>query len=524
DKIEFTGTFNASGSLENNTLSFKGTAITTSFVGNTYTGMAGADKVFELTLNANNTYTFTLFETLDHEVENVADDITLSFQVKVTDDYGLSATDTIDVKIIDDLPVAQDDSATLADDETSITGNVLTNDQATFSADDNNLAIAKTYTGTFGDMTLYANGSYTYTLHTDWASNVVGGVDYTTGGTYALDTFEYTLIDGDTDTDTANIEFFKSVDQLYAPTISGEDVELKELRNADPSKTGDINVSGANGGIADIEFVDGTFAASGSLENGAFTFQGTPIVTTLVGDTFTGMAGAVKVFELTLNPTDKTYTFTLLETFDHEVVGAADEITVSFDVKVTDAFGFTATDTINVDVIDALPSASNDYATLADGQTTISGPAYNVLDNDTLSADDDNVINVAGQTLDGVYGQLVIDADGDYTYTLYADWDNGLDYSQNHSLEDKFTYTLIDGDDDTATADVIITKKVDALNPPSIDVEDNCVTEDLPMGPVVSGKLNISGENGSVVSIKPVDGSFSFSGSSTAPTLSHNGV
>tara|TARA_Y100000296_G_scaffold87245_1_gene131146 strand:+ start:166375 stop:173808 length:7434 start_codon:yes stop_codon:yes gene_type:complete len=527
DKIEFTGTFNASGSLENNTLSFKGTAITTSFSGNTYTGMAGADKVFELTLNANNTYTFTLFETLDHEVENVADDITLSFQVKVTDDYGLSATDTIDVKIVDDLPVAEDDSATLADDETSITGNVLTNDQDTFSADDNNLAIAKTYTGTFGDMTLYANGSYTYTLHTDWASNVVGGVDYTTGGTYELDTFEYTLIDGDTDTDTANIEFFKSVDKLYAPTISGEDVELKELRNADPSKTGDINVSGANGGVTDIEFVDGTFAASGSLENGAFTFQGTPIVTTLVGDTFTGMAGAVKVFELTLNPDtlNPTYTFTLLETFDHEVVGAADEITVSFDVKVTDAFGFTATDTINVDVIDSLPEAKNDFDTLGDGETVATGDV--LVDNgagaDILSADDDNSVALVSHYV-GDYGDLTLNANGTYTYTLHADWDQNVDYATGATLVDKFTYELIDGDDDTNEAVLTITKIVDALNPPSINVEDNCVTEDLPMGPVVSGKLNISGENGSVVSIKPVDGSFSFSGSSTAPTLSHNGV
>lgn len=519
DKIEFTGTFNASGSLEGGVLSYKGTAITTSYSGNTYTGMAGTVKVFELTLNpTTQKYEFTLFETLDHEVENVADDITLSFEVKVTDDFGLSATDTIDVKIVDDLPVAVDDSATLADDKTSITGNVLTNDQATFSADDDNLAIAKTYTGTYGDMTLYANGSYTYTLHANWATTA--GVDYAAGGKYTLDTFEYTLIDGDTDTDTANIEFFKMVDALNAPTISGVDKELVELRNADPSVSGDITVTGANGGVASLELVDGTFAASGSLENGAFTFQGTPIVTTLVGDTFTGMAGAVKVFELTLDPTTADYTFTLFETFDHEVVGAADEITVSFDVKVTDGYGFTATDTINVDVIDSLPDAKNDAKTLADGQNTVSG---NALANDVLSADNDNSVSSAG-VLNGTYGQLVIDANGDYTYTLYANWDNGLDYSKNHSLKDTFQYTLIDGDDDTDKANIVITKQVNALDKPEIDVEDNCVTEDLPMGPVVSGNLNITDANGGIKSITPVDGTFSFSGSSTAPTLSHNGV
>ncbi len=239
------------------------------------------------------------------------------------------------------------------------------------------------------------------------------------------------------------------------------------------------------------------------------------------------MAGAVKVFELTLNPDtlNPTYTFTLLETFDHEVVGAADEITVSFDVKVTDAFGFTATDTINVDVIDSLPEAKNDFDTLGDGETVATGDV--LVDNgagaDILSADDDNSVALVSHYV-GDYGDLTLNANGTYTYTLHADWDQNVDYATGATLVDKFTYELIDGDDDTNEAVLTITKIVDALNPPSINVEDNCVTEDLPMGPVVSGKLNISGENGSVVSIKPVDGSFSFSGSSTAPTLSHNGV
>jgi|GEM_PF-1903532 len=518
--IEFTGTFNASGSLEGGALSFQGTAITTSFVGNTYTGMAGAVKVFELTLNpATSKYEFTLFETLDHEVENIADDITLSFEVQVTDDYGLSAKDTIDIKIIDDLPVAEDDTNSLADGVNTVSGNVLANDN--FSADDDNLAIAKTYVGDHGDLTLLQNGSYTYTLHADWDA----GVNYATGATLT-DDFTYTLIDGDTDTDTATLTITKYVDALDAPTIAGVDKELTELRDADPSRTGKINVNGANGGIASLEFVDGTFEASGSLENGAFTFQGTPIVTTLTGgDTFTGMAGAVKVFELTLNPATSEYTFTLLETFDHEVVGAADEITVSFDVKVTDDYGFTATDTINVDVIDALPSAKNDFDTLGDGETVATG---NVLfDNgagaDILSADNDNTVDLVSHYV-GDYGDLTLNADGSYTYTLHADWDAGVDYATGATLKDDFTYKLIDGDDDTSEAVLTITKTVDALDAPEINVTDNCVTEDLPMGKVVNGNLNISGENGSIVSIKPVDGSFSFGGSSTAPTLSHNGV
>ena len=512
------GSFAESGSLENNTLSYKGVPITTTLTGDVYTGMAGAVKVFELTLNPSaRTYDFTLFETLDHEVEDIADDITLSFDVEVTDSFGLTAKDTIDIKIVDDLPVANDDSNSLADGINSVSGNVITND--TLSADDDNSIIADVIDGKYGQLVLGSNGAYTYTLTAGWDADV----NYAQGTTL-VDTFDYKLIDGDTDTDTATLTITKTVLALNPPKITGEDKELTELRDADPFVKGKINVTGANGGIADLELVDGTFAASGSLEDSTFTFQGTPIVTTLSNDTFTGMAGAVKVFELTLDPTTAEYTFTLFETFDHEVIGAADEITVSFDVEVTDNYGFTATDKIHVDVIDALPAADDDSATLADGQTTISGPAYNVLTNDTLSADDNNTINVAGQILNGTYGQLVIEADGDYTYTLYADWDSNLDYSQSHKLHDTFTYKLIDGDDDVAEADVVITKEVDALNPPTVSVDDKVLIEDLPMGPTATGKITVAGANGDIASISPVLGSFGFGGSSTAPTLSHNNV
>jgi T1SS-143 domain-containing protein len=515
NSIEFTGTFNATGSLEGGALTFQGTAITTSYVGNTYTGMAGAVKVFELTLNpATSKYEFTLFETLDHEVENVADDITLSFEVKVTDDFGLSATDAIDIKIIDDLPVAQDDTKSLADGANTVAGNVITNDIPTFSADDQNLVIADVVNGTYGQLVLNADGSYDYTLSANWDA----GVNYAVGATL-VDTFTYTLIDGDTDTDTATLTITKTVGALALPELSADDKLVEEQRNADPDTSGHIVTNNVNGGIASLELVDGSFAASGSLENGALTFQGTPIVTTLTGNTYTGMAGAVKVFELTLDPVASDYEFTLFETIDHEVVGAADLVDLSFDVKVTDAYGLTATDTIDITIKDDLPFAKDDAKSLGNSNT-VNG---NVLANDTLSADDVNVVLNAG-VLTGTYGELVLDADGDYTYSLYAGWDAGLDYSVGGSVSDTFTYTLIDGDDDTAQADLVITKTVDSLGIPEVEAIDSVLKEDLPMGPSTSGLINVTGANGGVASITPVSGSFSFGGSSTAPTLSHNGV
>lgn len=521
NSIEFTGTFNATGSLEGGALTFQGTAITTSFVGNSYTGMAGAVKVFELTLNpATSKYEFTLFETLDHEVENVADDITLSFEVKVTDDFGLSATDTIDIKIIDDLPVAQDDTDSLADGVNTVAGNVITNDIPTFSADDQNLVIADVIDGTYGQLVLNANGTYDYTLSAGWDT----GVNYALGATL-VDTFTYTLIDGDTDTDTATLTITKTVNALNLPELFADDKMVEEQRNADPETSGSIVMKNVNGGIASLELVDGSFTASGSLENGALTFQGTPIITTLVGDVYTGMAGAVKVFELVLDPSAATYEFTLFETIDHEVEGAADLVDLSFDVEVTDAYGFTAKDTIDITIKDDLPFAKNDVDSLADGENVATG---NVLDNnghgaDVLSADDDNSVSLVTSYI-GDHGDLTLNANGSYTYTLHADWDAGVNYATGASLTDSFTYKLVDGDDDASEAVLTITKTVDALDAPDVDVVDRVLKEDLPMGPSTSGLISVTGANGGVASIEPVSGSFSFGGSSTAPTLSHNNI
>lgn len=508
--------FAASGSLENGTLTYQGTAITTSLSGNTYTGMAGTVKVFELTLNPNtNSYSFTLFETLDHEIENVADDITLSFNVEVTDNFGLTATDTIDIKIVDDLPVANDDTNSLADGVNTVSGNVITNDD--LSADDSNLIVADVIDGTYGQLVLNQDGSYTYTLSQGWDA----GVNYLIGATLT-DTFDYTLVDGDTDTDGATLTITKTVDAKDAPEIAADDNEVEEQRNTDPSTSGQVNVTGANGGIASLELVDNSFASSGSIAL-PLSYEGTQITTSLSGNTYTGMAGSVKVFELILNTNTGAYEFTLFETLDHlSPVDPADQdvITLSFDVKVTDALGLTATDTIDIDVIDDVPVAKNDSAALSDSQNTVSG---NVMSNDTLSDDDDNTVE--GAVLFGQYGELVIDGDGDYTYSLYHDWSNNLyiDYSQGATFTDTFTYLLKDGDGDADTATLTITKTVDAKNPPSADADDKVLKEDLPMGQSVTGLINVTGANGGVTSITPVANSFGFGGSTNTP-LKSNGV
>ncbi|RNA65157.1 hypothetical protein CR163_007935, partial [Prosthecochloris sp. ZM_2] len=85
-------------------------------------GIPGQDQiVFDVTINDptsttpdGSTYTFTLYQQLDHPFNDGENDIDLPLEFQVLDHDGDSDTDTVVVKVIDDIPVA--------------TGNVVTSD------------------------------------------------------------------------------------------------------------------------------------------------------------------------------------------------------------------------------------------------------------------------------------------------------------------------------------------------------------------------------------------------------------
>ena len=117
---EDTGTYSSgAASVKDNDFDFDGDPLTVT--GGTFTGTYGT-----LTLNANGTYSYTLFasaQALD-EGENVTD----SFNYTVTDNDG-SDTGTLVFHIagLNDAPVANDDTASTTEDA-AVSGNVLAND------------------------------------------------------------------------------------------------------------------------------------------------------------------------------------------------------------------------------------------------------------------------------------------------------------------------------------------------------------------------------------------------------------
>ena len=191
-------------------------------------------------VNADGSYVYTLTKPFDTspDADNGANtEVAESFQYRVTDADGNSATGTITVNIVDDVPTAHADTNSVVEGGI-VTGNVLTDgtadvfgaDGATttvpaggvvgFAAGSDTSAPVLTGIGTpiggsFGTLTLNADGSYSY----DGNPNVVPPAG-------ATDVFVYTIKDGDGDTSTTTLTINLTDSGIVAPNDS--DVTVNE--------------------------------------------------------------------------------------------------------------------------------------------------------------------------------------------------------------------------------------------------------------------------------------------------------
>ncbi len=195
------GKFDPTGAFAGSTaLTSGGQPVTVTLVGDTYTGAANGHTIFTLTVNDNGTYSFKLLDTLDHpNTSNPNDSIALSFGVQVADTDGDVAQGNIVINVLDDGPVAHNDVNTFESDNGAATGNVVTGLNGgpgaadTLSQDTPNTVSKISFGGTtvdvptsgtasiqglYGTLTIKADGTYTYTLKSDWMSNVPGNSEH----------------------------------------------------------------------------------------------------------------------------------------------------------------------------------------------------------------------------------------------------------------------------------------------------------------------------------------------------------
>ncbi|WP_327439981.1 retention module-containing protein [Pseudomonas donghuensis] len=404
------------------------------------------------------TYSYTLLDNEAHPNANGANSLSESFTVTATDTDGSSATGSIDVNIVDDLPsAAGDTNAVIAtENQLTLTGNVLSNDVQGADRVPTGPITAGTFVGTYGTLVLAADGSYTYTLDTNDADfkNLHGGGN-------GIETFTYTLTDADGDVSTANLVL--NVSNLNDPVtldslnVNGGELTVYESNLSDGSSPS--NAALTQSGSFTVTALDGvqTLTVGGiSVVSGGVASGFPQSATTALGNTLTitGYNPATGVV---------TYSYTLLDNEAHPNANGANSLSESFTVTATDTDGSSATGSIDVNIVDDLPSAAGDTnAVIAtENQLTLTG---NVLSNDVQGADRVPTGPITAGTFVGTYGTLVLAADGSYTYTLDT---NDADFKNLHGGGngiETFTYTLKDADGDTSTANLVL--NVSNLNDP----------------------------------------------------------
>ncbi|WP_322998835.1 retention module-containing protein [Castellaniella sp.] len=167
---------------------------------------------------------------------------------------------------------------------------------------------------------------------------------------------------------------------------------------------------------------------------------------------------------------------------DHDkTAGDGTSVFDTIDITVVDGLGRAVSSSLVANILDTQPFASpdtnqvtEDTSPVAEGNV-ISGLNEAAGAADSIGADVTVVAGVAtgnagdtaltagvGEIIHGAYGDLVLNADGSYVYTLVSDpedarYDAVQALGQGKTADDVFSYTLKDADDDTATTTLTVT-------------------------------------------------------------------
>ncbi|WP_369408046.1 VCBS domain-containing protein [Kordiimonas gwangyangensis] len=393
DAASFGGTLSAS--LNEDTDTVAGTASVTdidgadTFNGDTLTGSYG-----DLTIAANGDWVYDLDEA-NTDVQALAAGDTLGDTLTVSAADGTTQTITITINGVNDTPSFGGTlSNSLTEDTDTVGGTATVSDVDTGESS----FTANTVNGTYGDLTIAANGDWVYDL--DEANTDVQA-----------------LAAGDTLGDTLTVSAADGTTQTITITING----VNDAASFGGSLAGSVSESTDTiGGTATVSDVDG-----------ADTFN---------ADTVTGSYG-----DLTIAANgDWVYD---LNDGNEDVLALGASGTLSDVLTVRSADGTSQNITITI-------TGVNDPATFGGTLTgnileegaTVGGTA-------SVSDTDSGESSFNADTLDGAYGSLSIAANGDWVYTLNNDEADIQGLGAGDTLNDTVTVSSADG----TTQDITIT-------------------------------------------------------------------
>ena len=463
--------------------SFEGTG-TAGAIGSALTGTYG-----QLTIAANGSYSYTA-NTAAADALDAGDIVTDVFNYTVSDGTASDhATLTITVIGKNDAPVAVNDTdgvlvtATVTD-ATNSEGSVISDD--TDADDSSSLTVTKiqhsgagsasnvsmgttrangqSSTGTYGTLTIGADGTYSYVA----------------GANAGTDVFTYTVSDG-TSTDTATLTITVSLSN-NAPVAVNDTDDVNENATITESSGSELLVADDTDANSDTLTVTQIAVTGGS--NSSVTAS----TTHSNGTSITGTYGTLVV------GADGSYTYTA-NTAAAEALDAGDTETDSFTYTVSDGIAVdTATLIITVTGVNDTPVAVNDTDDVNENATITESSGSELLVADDTDSDASSSLTVTqiavtggsnsavssgtthsdGTSITGTYGTLVVGANGAYTYTANTAAAEALDAGDTET--DSFTYTVSDGTA-TATATLVIT--VTGVNDAPVAVNDtDAVNED----------------------------------------------
>ncbi|MGM0914586.1 MAG: retention module-containing protein [Pseudomonadota bacterium] len=389
-------------------------------------------------------YTYTLDATVDNDTVTGAtgSEYLDSFAVSLVDADGSSAAASLDIRIVDDAPFAVDDpgASIVEDTTTALTGDVLLND--TLGADRPEGVAFDDTQASYGTFTDNGDGTWSYLLDND--SSAVQGLSE---GETLTEIFDYTLTDADGDTSTASLTI----------TITGQDdgVTLTGLS----TEGGEQIVYEANlpaGSDTDSAALtqSGTFSFTALDELDSLTIAGqsltlaelqalsvtSPLTITSDHGTLllTGFSGDAAGGTL-------SYTYTLDATVDNDTVTGASgtEYLDSFAVSLVDADGSSASASLDILIVDDVPSLdttnlaianvagsyegtfelipgadSQDFADQISLQWLNAAEGYSLVYDAESSTDDIQVFNGVYNEGEDTFFTVAVSADGTYTFDL----------------------------------------------------------------------------------------------------------
>lgn len=460
--------------------------------GHTAIGTAGALIVFILTVDpATGAYTFSLANALDHpDALDPNDALNLGFGITVTDGDGDSVSTTLQVTVLDDAPTAGSVHITGVDvGDPIVTGTLphvygtdgpgdvkLTGDVAGLVSGGEPVIVIVTDTGAIGKL---GDGTVVFTLMLTGDGNYIYAQNLPLDGAPSFSVgYTVTDYDGDTAPGVITIDADGGDSNNGLPTagdVSGTVDETGGFDSISGSLTHDFGPDGAGG----VKFTDGPTG---------LTSHGEPVISTVSADglTVTGMAGAVVVYTLTVDPASGEYTFTQLAALDHpDAADANDALNLAFSFSVTDADGDAANATLTVAVLDDGPVAGASTVTvdetggfdtatgavsfaygedgggqvaLLDGPTGLHSAGVEVVN--TISPDGLTITGMAGG--EAVYTITLDPATGGYSFAQLAQLDHPDVSNPDDVLNLSFHYSVTDADGDVATSEITIAVHDDA--------------------------------------------------------------